>query len=96
MNGLAKGINTNAYKVFDAMNNLTRGMNLNINPTQNVLTESRQSQNIYDLLKSYLPTMANQNSEIVLDDGTLVGKMMPKINRGLNQSRSNSSRGRST
>ena len=96
MNGLAKGINTNAYKVFDAMNNLTRGMNLNINPTQNVLTESRQSQNIYDLLKSYLPTMANQNSEIVLDDGTLVGKMMPKINRGLNQSRSNSARGRST
>lgn len=96
MTGLAKGINTNAYKVFDAMNNLSQGMKLNVSPTQNVLTESRQSQNIYDLLKSYLPTMADKNSEIVLDDGTLVGKMIPKINRGLNQSKSNSTRGRST
>ena len=96
--GLVKGIYQTEGKVAEAVKSMAKGMQLNMNPSQNVITENGGfGQNIFDLLTSYLPMLAQGlDIDIVLDDGTLVGKMMPKINRNLGQAQANNSRGRSS
>ena len=96
--GLVKGIHQTEGKVAEAVKSMAKGMQLSVNPSQNVITENGGfGQNIFDLLTSYLPMLAQGlDIDIVLDDGTLVGKMMPKINRNLGQAQANNSRGRSS
>lgn len=97
MEGLAKGIDENVYKVRNALETLSAGMGTTLqgNTSSVMLQESTASRSILDLLGQYMPLLASgQGMAIVLDDGTLVGKMMPKINQGLNQMKINNGRGR--
>lgn len=97
MEGLAKGIDANVYKVQDALEALSSGMGttLQANTSSVMLQESTISRSILDLLGQYMPVLVSeQGMSIVLDDGTLVGKLMPKINQGLNQIKVNNGRGR--
>lgn len=97
MEGLAKGIDANVYKVQDALEALSSGMGttLQANTSSVMLQESTTSRSILDLLGQYMPVLASgQGMSIVLDDGTLVGKLMPRINQGLNQIKVNNGRGR--
>ena len=52
-------------------------------------------QELAKLVSAYLPKIADgMNQNIVLDDGTLVGKMLPQIDRGLAENYSSRRRGR--
>lgn len=98
IDGLADGIKSNAYKVTDAVKGLSANMDVKANMqegTNTVLYDTVTGKNILDLLARYIPMIAeSQDKMIVLNDGTLVGKMMPKINQSLNQTRINNERGR--
>lgn len=78
--GLADGIKKNAWKLTDQLNGLTGNMSYILNGDN--AGNSADLSKIEGLLGYYLPSL-NGGSNIVLDDGTLVGKMMPNIDSGL-------------
>lgn len=78
--GLANGIKKNAWKLTDQLNGMTGNMSYILNGDAN--GNSADLSKIESLLGYYLPSM-NGGSNIVLDDGTLVGKMLPNIDSGL-------------
>src|SRR5690606_3773155 len=81
---LDKGVSMNAD--FNAtknimMNTLTRATSSGSRNTQITANGIKE---LTELLKVYLPEIINNiGQDIVLDDGTLVGKMIPKIDSGL-------------
>ena len=80
VSGLANGIKKNAWKITDQLNGLTGNMSYML--TGETASSSADLSKIEGLLGYYLPSL-NGGSNIVLDDGTLVGKMMPNIDSGL-------------
>lgn len=81
VSGLAKGIKDNAWRITDQVKGLTGNMSYMLNGDAsgaggNDLTK------IEGLLGYYLPGMSG-GANIVLDDGALVGKMLPNIDSGL-------------
>ncbi|ADL03377.1 phage tail tape measure protein [Lacrimispora saccharolytica] len=78
--GMAKGIKDNAWKITDQLRGLTGSMSYMINGESG--SYSADLSKIEGLLGYYLPGMTG-GSNIVLDDGALVGKMLPNIDSGL-------------
>ncbi len=78
--GLANGIKRNAWKLTDQLNGLTGNMSYIL--TGDTTGNSADLSKIENMLGYYLPSL-NGGSNIVLDDGTLVGRMMPNIDSGL-------------
>lgn len=79
MQGLSKGIKDNMWRITDQLGNLTGNMSYMLNGD---VPSGVDLSKIEGLLNYYLPGM-NKGSNIVLDDGTLVGKMLPNIDSGL-------------
>lgn len=77
--GMAKGIKNNAWRITDQLKGLTGSMSYMINGESGSAADLSK---IEGLLGYYLPGMTG-GSNIVLDDGALVGKMLPNINTGL-------------
>lgn len=81
MMGLSKGIKDNVWRITDQLGSLTGNMSYMLNGEVNGAGGTDLSK-IEGLLNYYLPNM-NKGANIVLDDRTLVGKMMPNIDSGL-------------
>ena len=81
VSGLAKGIKDNAWKITDQLRGLTGNMSYMLNGDASGAGRTDLSK-IEGLLGYYLPGMSGGTS-IVLDDGALVGKMLPNIDTGL-------------
>ncbi|EXG84491.1 phage tail tape measure protein, TP901 family [Clostridium sp. ASBs410] len=81
VSGLAKGIKDNAWKITDQLKGLTGNMSYMLNGDASG-AGSTDLTKIEGLLGYYLPGMSG-GTNIVLDDGALVGKMLPNINSGL-------------
>lgn len=81
MQGLSKGIQKNQHLVTDQIIGLTRNMSTALTATDSVRSQATDLSKIESLLGYYLPEMGG--ASIVLDDGTLVGKILPKVNSGL-------------
>jgi len=81
ISGLAKGIKDNAWRLTDQLKGLTGSMSYMLNGDASG-TGSADLTKIEGLLGYYLPGMSG-GTNIVLDDGALVGKMLPNINTGL-------------
>lgn len=79
MQGLSKGIKDNMWRITDQLGNLTGNMSYMLNGD---VSGGVDLSKIEGLLNYYLPTM-NKGTNIVLDDRTLVGKMLPNIDSGL-------------
>lgn len=77
MKGLSKGIKNNSWRVTDQLRSLTGSMSYMVQGAD-AGTNSTDLSKIENLLNYYLPNI-NNGTNIVLDDGTLVGKMMPAI-----------------
>ena len=75
-----KGIRANEGKLHDAMNELAGGMV--VSPSIDAVSTANTFA-IEAMLARYLPQMGNQ--AIVLDDGTLVGKIAPQMALSVNQ-----------
>lgn len=81
MQGLSKGIKDNMWRITDQLGNLTGNMSYMLNGDASGSGGVDLSK-IEGLLNYYLPSM-NKGTNIVLDDRTLVGKMLPNIDSGL-------------
>lgn len=87
--GLANGIKKNAWKLTDQLNGLTGNMSYILTGDMN--GNSTDLSKIENLLGYYLPSL-NGGSNIVLDDGALVGKILPNIDSGLTNYKDNAGR----
>jgi TP901 family phage tail tape measure protein len=81
VSGLAKGIKDNAWKITDQLKGLTGNMSYMLNGDASGASGTDLTK-IEGLLGYYLPGMSG-GTNIVLDDGALVGKMLPNIDTGL-------------
>lgn len=81
MMGLSKGIKDNVWRITDQLGSLTGNMSYMLNGDV-AGSGGTDLSKIEGLLNYYLPGM-NKGTNIVLDDRTLVGKMMPNIDSGL-------------
>lgn len=81
VSGLAKGIKDNAWKITDQLKGLTGNMSYMLNGDASGAGGTDLTK-IEGLLGYYLPGMSG-GTNIVLDDGALVGKMLPNIDTGL-------------
>lgn len=77
LQGLSEGIKNNAWRVTDQLKGLTGNMSYMLGGDASD-TSGVDLTKIEGLLNYYLPNM-NSGNNIVLDDGMLVGKMMPAI-----------------
>lgn len=85
MDGLAKGVKDNSWKVEKQVNLLASGMAEQGTNADFSGVESR--------LSSIADAFRGLSLQVVLDDGTLVGKILPKIDDGLQESYASKIRG---
>lgn len=86
MKGLSHGIKENVWRVTDQLNSMTGKMASLMTGDITYEGKGADLSTIENLLNYYLPNL-NGGTNIVLDDGTLVGKMMPAINTDLSGNR---------
>lgn len=86
MKGLSHGIKDNVWRITDQLNSMTGKMASLMTGDMSFEGKGADLSTIENLLNYYLPNL-NGGTNIVLDDGTLVGKMMPAINTDLSGSR---------
>ncbi|HBC98690.1 MAG TPA: phage tail tape measure protein [Lachnoclostridium sp.] len=79
--GLAKGIKDNAWRITDQLKGITGNMSYMLTGDVSGARGTDLSK-IEGLLNYYLPGIGG-DTNIVLDDGALVGKMLPNIDTGL-------------
>lgn len=82
--GMAKGLRANTWRLTDELKDITTRISVMANPELQKSSNTDLSK-IEGLLDYYLPSM--KGTSIVLDDGTLVGKMVPAIDTSLAGSR---------
>lgn len=80
MTGLSKGIKDNVWRITDQMRGITGKMSYAVTGTAPEV-KGTDLTTIEGLLSYYLPK-GKGNTNIVLDDGTLVGRMEPSVNEG--------------